>query len=324
MPAWKCWPENSGWTGQTEQTERTCRPEHATQDNSARDPGQDSCYRTDRQDIYNMTAWTVKQGEENWRTRVQRQAARTWQVGQASWRDSWDRKRAAGQPWKERCNRTVRKDRTEQLVQNNQDRTTIAGQPGQDSLDRTGAAGTGRTNRTHVAGQSCRDSQDRASRTGQPGQVSLVRSTWKTSLEWFTWTELKWQDCKNMTERTGQLDRTTGTGQSWQVSQYRSAGLPVHASLSFNLDDNTNYTGKVINQLGDNIYVTIQPDDNTKCLRQTVLSTSSMITSILSSSQMTTQNVREKYHHTGDNVCVNISPDNNKCMLMLSSSQWQD
>jgi hypothetical protein len=38
----------------------------------------------------------------------------------------------AEHPFKERYNRTVRKDRTEQLEQDNQDRITVAGQPGKD------------------------------------------------------------------------------------------------------------------------------------------------------------------------------------------------
>jgi hypothetical protein len=53
----------------------------------------------------------------------------------------------AGQPWQERCDKMARKVRT---GQGNQDRTTMAGQPGQDSLDRR--AKLGKYGRTVVIG----------------------------------------------------------------------------------------------------------------------------------------------------------------------------
>jgi hypothetical protein len=66
------------------------------------------------------------------------------------------------------------------------------------------------------------------------------------------------------------------TGQLGQNSCKRTAvrgqsGLPVEISLKVNLDDNTKGKGKVITQPDNNIFVPIQPDDSTKCLRQTVL-----------------------------------------------------
>jgi hypothetical protein len=51
-------------------------------------------------------------------------------------------------------------------------------------------------------------------------------------------------------------------------------GQSVEISLKVNLhtvDDNTKGKGKFITQPDNNIYVTNQTDDNTKCVRQTVL-----------------------------------------------------
>jgi hypothetical protein len=61
--------------------------------------------------------------------------------------------------------------------------------------------------------------------------------------------------------------------------------------MSIHIDDNTKRKEKS----DDNINVTNQSDHNTRCLRQTVLSPCQIQKSILSSSQRTTQNVKEKY-----------------------------
>jgi hypothetical protein len=64
----------------------------------------------------------------------------------------------------------ARKDKTQQLGQDNLDKTTMAGQAGQpeqESQDRT--AGTG---------QPWQDRYDRTSRREQHGKVSLVSLTW--------------------------------------------------------------------------------------------------------------------------------------------------
>ncbi len=130
--AWKVRLDRSDWTDREDR--RAERPEHATQDISARDLGQDSSDRTDRQDIHYMTALTGEQGEEkHWGTRVLRQAARTWQVGQASWGDSWDRK-------KRQQDSHGRKDAIGRLEKTGQDswyRTIKTEQAWQDSHDRT-------------------------------------------------------------------------------------------------------------------------------------------------------------------------------------------
>jgi hypothetical protein len=86
------------------------------------------------------------------------------------------------------------------------------------------------------------------------------------------------------------------------------------------MDDNTKHKGKVITQPENNVFVTNEPDDNTKCLRQTVLSPNQMIQSIFSSSQMTTQNVIKTHHQPGDNIYVTssqmITPNMQACAII--------
>jgi hypothetical protein len=88
-----------------------------------RHPGEDSQDRTDRQDNQNITAWTGEKGQDNCGTRILTQAAGTGL-------DNHGRKE---------YNRTVRrKERTKRPGQKGQDkkaRTTVTGQPGQDSCE---------------------------------------------------------------------------------------------------------------------------------------------------------------------------------------------
>jgi hypothetical protein len=113
----------SAWTGQTGLTERTGRPEHDSKDMTARHKDRAAgTGQIDRTDSQNMTAWTGQWGQENWVTRVLRQAAGTGQVGRAAREDCWDRTTVAGQSWQERYNGGLKKTR-----HNSGDRTTKTG-----------------------------------------------------------------------------------------------------------------------------------------------------------------------------------------------------
>jgi hypothetical protein len=72
-----------------------------------------------------------------------------------------------------------------------------------------------------------------------------------------------------MAKEHDRKDRTAWTRQLGLDSHPRRVvtGLPVQISLKVNIDDNTKRKGKIITPPFNKIYVTIQPDDNTKMFK---------------------------------------------------------